>query len=258
MADRQVVRLYENVTILSGTNTTGISTQTFQALEGSRMLITLFISSVDLGASVNLKVEDSFNEDLGYTTVLDVTGTTVGFLKRTVVDYNALLKITVTATGGNASFNIGIRLFEDTDRLSNGRNSVAVNSDGSINVVGIISDSVEIQSTSVFAEALSVPSATPTTVVQYIIPVGKSGNLWLVDFGGQNIGTFSLTLNGTVIAKRRTWFNGSGLSDQMDFRGNSTSGKTVIAGDELKLIVFHNRPYVGDFEGRFQFTLIDV
>ena len=124
-----------------------------------------------------------------------------------------------------------------------------INPDGSINVNATIGPSGTIINT--YGDVSSVASSTTTTVVSYTTPIGKTGVLHRVEYGGENIAVYDVEVNSVLIARRRTYFNGP-MSDQFDFGLSNGIGVDLVAGDVVRLRVTHYRPLVADFEGRIE------
>lgn len=102
-----------------------------------------------------------------------------------------------------------------------------------------------------YAESLSVPSGSTTTIVTYTVPIGKTASLQRVAVSGENIALFTVLVNAVVIDSRRTWFGGS-LNTDFNFSATSDAGIDLVAGDVVTVQVLHNRPSTGDFEARIQ------
>lgn len=132
-------------------------------------------------------------------------------------------------------------------QISDGEDVLQVNPDGSINV----SFTAGGLPMSVFGEANAVLTGVEATIVSYTVPVGLSLNVELAEFDGDNVARYEFQVNGTVNARKHTWFNGS-LCDQFDFRGTLK----VAAGDVIRLRVLHGRPDPGQFSGRILGTLV--
>lgn len=136
----------------------------------------------------------------------------------------------------------------DNIAISDGTNTLSVNTDGSINVK--VSDTLGTLISS-FSEITSVASSTTTDINSYTVPIGKTGFLQKVYLSGTNIAEYEILINGIVQEKTRTWF-GNSLNEELDFSDYSKNGIPLIAGDIVKARVTHNRPSVGDFNARIQ------
>lgn len=138
----------------------------------------------------------------------------------------------------------------DSVRVGDGEETLEINPDGSINVNIVGSDEVGTIINN-YNEIIAVPAATPSTIVSYTVPVGKSAVLDKVEYSGSNIGVYEILLNGSPIAKKRTWFNGT-LDGEVNFKSSNSSGLPLVANDIISITVTHNRPFVGDFASRIQ------
>lgn len=104
---------------------------------------------------------------------------------------------------------------------------------------------------STYNEITAVVASALTTVATFTAPVGKTTYLQWCSAGGNNIASFQVEINGTTIDKRRTYF-GSALTTDFEFKGSAESGIELAVGDVVRIRVIHERPMVGDFEGRIQ------
>jgi hypothetical protein len=80
--------------------------------DGPRAVVSLDIESIDGGASVEVLIEDAFDTNAGFEEVATFSRNTAGRTDQVISDYHSQLKITATVTGGNATFHIGITVFE--------------------------------------------------------------------------------------------------------------------------------------------------
>lgn len=140
-------------------------------------------------------------------------------------------------------------------------NEMLPNDDGSLNVNAVIVDEHEggkqKEVKSVFGEVSSVAVGATVDVVTFIIPIGWEFFLQRVEYSGNNIGTFELYVDGGIIGRERTWFNGP-LSDAFEFSSDLKSGLQLNAGQQLTMKVNNFRPSLGDFEGRIHGVLQEV
>lgn len=153
------LRIYEVRTYLKNNNITGIDQVPFYVVSGSRMLVTLAVISADLGTTVSLEVQNTFDVDLGYTTLDAIELNAAGQAKKIFSDFNNLFNLKVTVSGGNASYRVAVALFDnaitttiqnaqvdvdlnhtvdseghfDSLRIGDGTEILSINPDGSIN-----------------------------------------------------------------------------------------------------------------------------
>jgi len=119
---------------------------------------------------------------------------------------------------------------------------LAINPDGSINVN--VSTSAPGTPRNVYNEISAVPSGILTTITTYTVPLATSAMLDFVESSGTNIAEFSVEINSSVQAKKRTYY-GSNLNTNFLF-----NKLTLSAGDVVISRVRHLRPNLGDFESR--------
>lgn len=133
-------------------------------------------------------------------------------------------------------------------RIGDGTDVLAINPDGSLNVVVQTSGSDTVIST--YNEANSVSSGANTTIVTFTAGIGVNSFLSKIDYSGDNIAKFTVEINGSVIDKQRTYF-GSSLNGTFNF-AESSKGLRILPGDVVTLKVIHSRLSSGDFNGRIQ------
>lgn len=102
----------------------------------------------------------------------------------------------------------------------------------------------------IFGQALSVISGVEVDVLTFVVAADTELALLRIEAGGDNIARYSVEVDGTLIARQRTWFNGSGLATIFDFSAEDKRGLLLAAGQEIKVKALHSRPGVGDFEAR--------
>lgn len=107
-----------------------------------------------------------------------------------------------------------------------------------------------------FDSATSVPTYTPTFVLSYTVPEGKTLHLKHVAGSGNLYSKWTLWVGEGVVAVRRA-SDGGGLNVEFDFSdSNNVGGLAVAAGEIVRLQVVHNRPWMGDFEADFSGRLV--
>lgn len=99
----------------------------------------------------------------------------------------------------------------------------------------------------VWNEITAVGANIESTVVTYIVPLGKTAKIQLIDIDGDNIAIYKVKLNGSTIAKKHMWWI-PGLTGQFSFG----QGLELSAGQTLSVTVIHERPAVGSFNSRIQ------
>lgn len=127
-----------------------------------------------------------------------------------------------------------------------------VNPDGSINVNIVPSTGGGGNIVrNVFGTASAVVGGATTMIVSYTVPVGKVALLQRAEASGENIGKYTLSINGSPIDVKRTYFSGS-YNVQFEFTTGQENGLSMQAGDQIEIEILHNRPFLGDFDGRIQ------
>ncbi len=114
---------------------------------------------------------------------------------------------------------------------------------GEVLKVDLIEDGESGVATNTFNQISNVPSGTPTTVVSYTVPVGKTLYLKKAEASGNNRAKFTVKIAGSAEAIKRTWH--SDFNVEFDW-----SNLAVSAGVTILIEVEHNRSATNEFDGR--------
>lgn len=126
-----------------------------------------------------------------------------------------------------------------------------VNDDGSINVNIVQSPVTGHSVKSIYNQILSVVSGATTTLINYTVPAGTTAVLERANASGENVARYDILLNNVLFDTRRTMF-GADLTTDFDYTSGNNDGIQLVAGDNIKIQVLHNRPMIGDFNARLQ------
>jgi hypothetical protein len=124
-----------------------------------------------------------------------------------------------------------------------GGNTMAVNSDGSINVN--IETSVSTPGLLLFHNDItSVASGVETTIIAVTVPSGGY-RLEKIDVSGENVARYRVYVSGTEIYSKRSWW----CNFNVDFNfENFDNGYLLTSGQVLTVTCYHTSPFLGDFE----------
>jgi hypothetical protein len=277
----KTLKLYDqSVIIPRDTYEVGVENFDFKVLSGSRILVTLFVESLEEGASIQFDALNSFTVDnkSQWENILSFSSNDTGYTKRVITDFNKFFRLKMTVTGGQVDCTLAVSVFDnalttrienaeidvhlshldlpyrkhDSTRIGDGQYQAKLNEDGSfnVNIVNAPSENPEIV-ISTFNEAPSIPNGVETLIVGYTVPSGKRSKLQRIEFSGENIGTYNVYLNGNKMGQKHTWFNGP-MHGEFSFVGTTEEGPELKAGDVIELKCFHVRPHPGSFSGRIQ------
>ena len=102
-----------------------------------------------------------------------------------------------------------------------------------------------------YNEILSLAGLATDDIVLYTVPVAKELRLQRIDFSGDNKAIYKIDINGSVEAKKRTWY--THYNDSIIF-----NNLLLVAGDVVKLIVENKTNSTADFNGNLQGKLYDA
>lgn len=94
--------------------------------------------------------------------------------------------------------------------------------------------------TNIYNEVLAVASGVLTNITSFT--ASQNTRLKQVDVSGENIATYEVLINGSVVSKKRTYFGGM-LNDTFFF----DKGINFISGQQVLIRVIHNRPTTANF-----------
>lgn len=168
----------------------------------------------------------------------------------------------------------------DNIKISDGVDTLAVNPDGSINVIvqditlSALNDSIRlgdgvalttttalgskvgldvsiINKTSIyrFNQINAVPSGILTSIISYTVPVAMNLRLQKIFCSGDNISKYSVYINAILIDINRTFF-GSELNTVFNYIGSDNIGYQLVSGDIIEVKVIHNRPSISDYNAK--------
>lgn len=174
----------------------------------------------------------------------------------------------------------------DNIKISDGVDTLLINSDGSINVVveaitiSAANDSIRIgdgtnltTTTTVgskvgldvniiasssnntlylFNEINAVGAGVLTTIIAHTVPITTmSMRLQRINCSGDNISKYSVYLNSQLIDVNRTYF-GSQLDTQFEYTDDNNVGRALVVGDVIEVKVIHSRPSISSYNAKIQ------
>lgn len=131
----------------------------------------------------------------------------------------------------------------DSVRIGDGKDELAVNDDGSINIVAVLGPGASGES--FYNEVTSVANSVLTNILTYTVPPATTGKLNTVDVSGTNIAEYQIWVNEGIVDKKRTYWSGP-MNEIFNFNGSIS----LVSGDVVRVRVIHIRPFVGDFNAR--------
>lgn len=150
---------------------------------------------------------------------------------------NQSLRVSAFAIPPPGGTEVIISDVDDSIKIGDGSGTyLDINPDGSINV-SIASSGLTTKN--LFNEIISIASGVTTNILSYTAIANTK--LLKVDVGGTNIAAFEVLINGSLAAKKYTFYQN--LNEIFDFK----DGLPVTSGQIILIRVTHNRPDVGDF-----------
>lgn len=131
------------------------------------------------------------------------------------------------------------------------QNGEATITDGALNV-NVISGPSPTQALVVtYNNDPTVITGVTSDLVSYTVPAGKQAMLTLIEVSGENIAKYTVLVNSSVKAVKRTYY-GSPLNLSFQFGPGNGSGLLLNAGDVVDVQVVHNQPATASFDGSIQ------
>lgn len=264
------LNIYETNCPVNVSGFMGNGSSQFSVNTGSRLILTLQVDSIDVGAVLTLAVTNNFEQASTYDTLDTISATSAGRIKRVYSDFNNFFILAYTVTGGNATFRVGITIADNAQtntiasaevtvdinaapdasgkfssvRIGNGAIFQRLNSDGSVPTT--VERDPDDTAVNTFAEVSAVPIGVETQVVSYTVPTAKHGLLQAIEASGENKGTYRCYINGAQIATKRTYYT----YYNVNFAFDANDGVYLQPGDQVTVTVNHTGLVVGDFDGR--------
>lgn len=147
------------------------------------------------------------------------------------------LRVSAFAIAPPGGLEVLITDTEDSIKVGDGSGTyLDINPDGSINV---IVEPSPYTTKNYYNEVLSVASSVTTNILSYTAVANTK--LLKIDVAGTNIAMYEVLINGSVVAKKYTYFQN--LNEIFEF-----NNLPVITGQIVLVRVTHYRPNVGDFD----------
>ena len=127
-------------------------------------------------------------------------------------------------------------------RISDCTNDLDINADGSINV-NIVTISSNPGLVITHSEITAVAASVETTILTIV--ASSSYRVKKIEVSGENVALFRVKVNGGIISNKRSWW--TEFNQTFDFE-NFENGLLLSIGDILTVTVFHTRPMLANFE----------
>ena len=128
--------------------------------------------------------------------------------------------------------------------ITDGTNSLSINTDGSINVNTVISPDATPGIPANQHDSTALPPGSEITLLTLVAPP-NGYKVYKIDVSGENIALYRVKVNGTAISLQRTSY--TNYNARFTFEP-FTNGYELLFGQTLTVTVLHNRPYTGNFE----------
>jgi hypothetical protein len=279
VAERSNVQIHNSKTVFPKKTYSGLNTQKLDIKNGARIVFTMYVFSIDAGASVKATIKTSFSEDMPFYEALTLNASSITHIKGVLSDFHNFVDIDLEVIGGSAEVILGMNVYDnalttridnaeisvdlnhniqnngqyDSVRIGDGVEEVAVNPDGSINVNVVNTSVVPEVVKNISNKITNVVKEIRTSVVSHIAQIGKETYIQLISVNGDNVANYELEINENFIDQRNTYF-GSPLAEQFIFNpySDNKNGFLVPEGQKIEVFVTHYREDVGNFNSRIQ------
>lgn len=160
-------------------------------------------------------------------------------------DSTSRLRVDTEAVIIDGAIEVAINAENDSIAVSDGTNTLAINPDGSINVVDSGSSPIVFSNVDYyFNEAPSVLPGVETQIFALTATITDL-NIIKIDASGNNIAKYILKIDGSPVMVKRSWWTGFNVC--FEFEGIS-KGILLSTGSTLAVFVLHNSADLGNFE----------
>lgn len=171
-------------------------------------------------------------------------------LQRSFDEVQERLRVDAVASIDSGSMEVIIDHADDSIKVGDGTDFLAVNTDGSINTNVQVSDISGETEKVLYGEIFSIAAAIESTVLTYTVPALKSFYMHRIETSGDNVAIYKVKINGADKFKKRTWW--TKFNETFDFTCFPKKGIKVVAGDSITITVLHDSSMVGDFNASIQ------
>lgn len=120
--------------------------------------------------------------------------------------------------------------------------------------VQVIGTGALVATNNIYNEITSVVSGVTSTIISFLVPSIGVIKLLGIFCSGENVATYEVLLNSSVIAKKRTYF-GSSLDVDFSFAGFEKNGLLLANSSLIEIKVSHNRPMIANFNSNLIYTV---
>lgn len=117
-------KLYDKAVVIPIDEYVGINDYKFKVISGSRLLITMYVKSLDLGATASIKILNAFSDDNNvnqWDDILNFSSSDIGYKKQVLTDFNQFFNLRLEVTGGQVELAVAVSIFDNamTTRIEN-------------------------------------------------------------------------------------------------------------------------------------------
>jgi hypothetical protein len=126
-------KLYDKAVVIPIDEYIGINDYKFKVISGSRLLITMYVKSIDLGATASIKVLNAFSDDNNinqWDDILNFSSSDIGYKKQVLTDFNQFFNLRLEITGGIVELAVAVSVFDNamTTQIENAQIDVQLSS----------------------------------------------------------------------------------------------------------------------------------
>jgi len=106
-ATKPFLKLYATINLFRGV-LTGTNLSYFAVAEGSRLVFSLYVKSIDPGATVIVHIRNTFDQSLPYNNRITITTESLGYTMRALSDFHNQFEVEIEVQNGSAEISLGV------------------------------------------------------------------------------------------------------------------------------------------------------
>jgi hypothetical protein len=140
------LRQHETTLLVKAEDQSGSTSEKFAIITGSRIIITLQVIEISVGAEITVDVLNGFTNSLEFQNILSITSQESGVIKKAISNFHNLFELEINVSGGQASYAIGITV-ADADPKEDSYDQIILQytAEGDLDVATFTKDGAQVK-----------------------------------------------------------------------------------------------------------------
>lgn len=166
-ASMRPLEQFRTLVLSNQLTSTGVDTQSFYMVSGSRLVVGIQISAIDPGTTITVDTQTSVDSDGPFTSIGTQTTAALGLTKQAYIDFFGQMQIVITTSGGNASYKLAVASYDNTSVVDTA-NPLAVHDDAVLAAIEALDPSGGVSGFTLVAGYPKLIAVSPSASVQLL------------------------------------------------------------------------------------------